>query len=152
MSNRVIRVGDLTSQGGKVLASSAPHFTVDGIAVALVGAPVPARAGRPTDLLTSPIPLESQMSLKIITVGDKTDHGGTVISGSPNHDLRGRAIARLGDKVDCPQPYPGGKPHGVNKIITAHDTLTVDGVPVAVEGCTTECGCKLIGSLPATVG
>ena len=92
------------------------------------------------------------MSLTIITVGDKTDHGGTVISGSPNHDIRGRAIARLGDKVACPMPYPGGKPHGVNKIITAHDTLTVNGVPVAVEGCTTECGCKLIGSVPATVG
>ena len=88
----------------------------------------------------------------IITVGDKTDHGGTVISGSPSHDIRGRAIARLGDKVDCPQFYPGGKPHGVNKIITAHDTSTVNGVPVAVEGCTTECGCKLIGSLSATVG
>jgi uncharacterized Zn-binding protein involved in type VI secretion len=64
------------------------------------------------------------MPLKIITVGDKTDHGGTVISGSPTHDIHGRAIARLGDKVDCPQSYPGGKPHGVNKIITAHDTLT----------------------------
>lgn len=49
------------------------------------------------------------MSLKIITVGDKTDHGGTVISGSPNHDIRGRAIARLGDSVACPQSYPGGK-------------------------------------------
>lgn len=92
------------------------------------------------------------MSFKIITVGDKTDHGGTVISGSPAHDIRGRAIARPGDKVDCPQFYPGGKPHSINKIITAHDTLTVDGVPVAVEGDTTECGCKLIGSLPATVG
>lgn len=92
------------------------------------------------------------MSLKIITVGDKTDHGGKVISGSPAHDIRGRAIARLGDKVDCPQFYPGGKPHGVNKIITAHDTLTVDGVPVAVEGCTTECGRKLIGNLHATIG
>lgn len=91
------------------------------------------------------------MSLRIITVGDKTDHGGTVISGSPTHDIQGRAIARLGDKVDCPQSYPGGKPHGVNKIISAHDTLTVNGVPVAVEGCTTECGCKLLGSLPATV-
>jgi uncharacterized Zn-binding protein involved in type VI secretion len=96
-------------------------------------------------------PSESQMSLKIITVGDKTDHGGTVISGSPDHDIRGKAIARLGDKVSCPQVYPGGKPHGVNKIITAHNTLTVNGVPVAVEGCITECGCKLIGSLPATV-
>ena len=110
-----------------------------------------AAISRMPTILPSPIPLESQMSLKIITVGDLTDHGGVVISGSPNHDIRGRAIARLGDKVDCPQPYPGGKPHGVNKIITAHDTLTVDGVSVAVEGCTTECGCKLIGSLPATV-
>jgi uncharacterized Zn-binding protein involved in type VI secretion len=88
----------------------------------------------------------------IITVGDKTDHGGTVISGSPTHDIRGRAIARLGDQVDCPQSYTGGKPHGVNKIITAHGTFTVNGVPVAVEGCKTECGCTLIGSLPATVG
>jgi hypothetical protein len=52
---------------------------------------------------------------------------------------------------DCPQSYPGGKPHGVNKIVTAHETLTANGVPVAVEGCTTECGCKLLGSLPATV-
>lgn len=92
------------------------------------------------------------MSLKIITVGDKTDHGGTVISGSPRHDIHGRAIARVGDKVQCPMPYPGGKPHGINKIITGSATLTVDGIAVAVEGCMTECGCKLIGSLPATVG
>jgi len=91
------------------------------------------------------------MSLKIITVGDKTDHGGKVISGSANHDIRGKAIARLGDKVDCPLLYPGGKPHGINKIITSHNTLTVDGVPVAVDGCKTECGCKLIGSAPVWI-
>jgi len=92
------------------------------------------------------------MFLNIITVGDKPDHGGAVITGSPIHDIRGRAIARLGDKVDCLLPRPGGKPHGISKIITAHGTLTIDGVPVAVEECMTECGCKLIGSLPATVG
>lgn len=92
------------------------------------------------------------MPLKIVTVGDKTDHGGTVISGSPTHDIRGRAIARLGDRVDCPLLYPGGKPHGVNKIVTAFNSFTAGGVPVAVEGCTTECGCKLIGSVQATIG
>ena len=92
------------------------------------------------------------MPLKIITVGDKTDHGDAVISGSPTHDILGRAIARLGDQVNCPQSYPGGKPHGVNKITSAYNSFTVNGVPVAVEGCTTQCGCKLIGSLPATVG
>ncbi|WP_312519432.1 PAAR domain-containing protein [Massilia sp.] len=92
------------------------------------------------------------MPLKIITVGDKTDHGGTVISGSASHDVGGRAIARLGDRVSCPQVYPGGKPHGINKIVTASKSFTVNGLPAAVEGCTTECGCKLIGSQSASVG
>lgn len=92
------------------------------------------------------------MPLKIITVGDKTDHGGTVISGSPSHTIFGRSVARLGDQVDCPQYYPGGKPHGINKIITAYNQITVGGVPIAIDGCTTECGCKLIGSVAATAG
>jgi len=91
------------------------------------------------------------MSLKIITVGDSTDHGGTVISGSPVHDIGGKAIARLHDTVSCHQVYPGGAPHGVNKIITAHETLTIGDIPVAVEGCKTECGCTLIGSSNAAV-
>lgn len=91
------------------------------------------------------------MPLKIITVGDKTDHGGEVVSGSPTHDIGGKAIARLNDKVRCPQFYPGGKPHGVNKIVSAHETLTAGGIPVAVEGSKTECGCTLIGRSNATV-
>jgi uncharacterized Zn-binding protein involved in type VI secretion len=88
--------------------------------------------------------------LKIIVVGDSTDHGGKVITGSPLHTIDGVPIARLGDEVDCPQHYPSGKPHGVNKIITAHSTVKVAGVPVAVEDCMTECGCKLIGSKRAS--
>lgn len=91
------------------------------------------------------------MSLKIITVGDSTDHGGKVISGSPTRDIDGMPIARIGDEVACPQVYPGGKPHGVNKILTGHANVTVDGIPVAVEDCVTECGCKLIGSHRASV-
>lgn len=92
------------------------------------------------------------MSLQIIVVGDATDHGGKVITGSAKHDIDGKAIARLGDKVECPQCYPGGKPHGINKIITGHSTVTVDGIPVAVYGSTTECGCKLVGSSRAEAG
>ena len=90
------------------------------------------------------------MSLKIIVVGDPTDHGGKVITGSPLHDVDGKAIARLGDKVACPQFYPGGKPHGVNKIVTAHPTVSIGGTPVAVEDCVTECGCKLMGTRRAS--
>jgi uncharacterized Zn-binding protein involved in type VI secretion len=84
------------------------------------------------------------MSLKIIVVGDRTDHGGTVLGGSPTHDVGGKPVARRGDKVDCPR-------HGENRIVTAHATLSVDGIAVAVEGCETECGSKLIGSGNASV-
>ena len=75
-----------------------------------------------------------------------------MISGSPLHDVDGKPIARLGDLVDCPGYYPGGKPHGVNKIVTAHPTLSVAGIPVAVQDCVTECGCKLIGTAPRQRG
>ncbi|WP_081933869.1 PAAR domain-containing protein [Massilia sp. 9096] len=92
------------------------------------------------------------MSHKFIVVGDSTDHGGKVTSGSSVRTIDGVPIARLGDKVDCPQHYPGGKPHGLNQIVSAHPTIKVDGVPVAVEGCVTECGCKLIGSKRASAG
>ncbi|SEN09557.1 Zn-binding Pro-Ala-Ala-Arg (PAAR) domain-containing protein, incolved in TypeVI secretion [Duganella sp. CF517] len=92
------------------------------------------------------------MSLKIITLGDSTDHGGKVSSGSPTRDIGGKPIARLGDEVQCAQLYPGGAPHGVNKIITAHETLTAWGIPVAVEGSKAACGCSLIGKVNATVG
>jgi len=88
----------------------------------------------------------------IITVGDPTDHGGTVISGSPLHTIRGRLIARVGDQVLCPLLHPGGKPHGINKIISGSEIVTIDGIPVAVEGSKTECGCTLLGTLPAKAG
>jgi len=91
------------------------------------------------------------MPLHIITVGDDTDHGGKVITGSPTHSIAGRAIARLGDLVDCPKRYPGGRLHGVNPIVEGHPSYSVDGKPVAVDGNQTDCGCKLIGSVSATV-
>lgn len=71
---------------------------------------------------------------KIIVIGDDTNHGRKVISGSSVHT------------VDGLQYYPGGKPHGVNKIVTAHPTIKDGDVPVDVEGYETECGCKQIGS------
>ncbi|WP_414445589.1 PAAR domain-containing protein [Burkholderia sp. 22PA0106] len=92
------------------------------------------------------------MALQIIVVGDDTSHGGKVISGSETHTHGGKPIARLNDLVDCPEKYPDGKPHGVNKIVEAHPTFTIGGQRVALHGHRTECGCTLIGSIPATVG
>ncbi|MBT0571814.1 PAAR domain-containing protein [Curvibacter sp. CHRR-16] len=92
------------------------------------------------------------MGRKIIVVGDPTSHGGTVISGSPTRSIQGKAIARMGDSVDCPQKYPDKSPHGVNAIVEGDPTCLIDGVPVALDGHKTACGCSLIGTVPVTHG
>ena len=42
------------------------------------------------------------MTRPFIVIGDKTDHGGEVIQGAPGSDAAGRAIARVGVHVTCP--------------------------------------------------
>jgi uncharacterized Zn-binding protein involved in type VI secretion len=92
------------------------------------------------------------MGRKFIVVGDDTDHGGKVISGSSAHTINGKGIARKGDKVDCPQTYPGGAPHGENLITEGESSCLIDGMPVALEGHKAECGCALVGSVTVTHG
>ncbi|WP_426336667.1 PAAR domain-containing protein [Pseudoduganella sp. R-31] len=71
----VIRVGDPTSHGGKVLASTAPHFLVGGKPVVLVG-----------DRCMCPM----------------TGHQNCVIvSGSDSQTINGKAVAYHGDKTSC---------------------------------------------------
>lgn len=82
------------------------------------------------------------MSKPIIVVGDRTSHGGVVVSGSPFSDVDGKAIARIGDKVTCPQ-----KGHGnVTTIVTGDQTVLIDGSPVARHGDKTACGATLLSS------
>jgi uncharacterized Zn-binding protein involved in type VI secretion len=92
------------------------------------------------------------MALQIIVVGDLTSHGGKVITGSETHTIGDKAIARLGDLVDCPLTYPDGRPHGINKIIEAHPAFSVGEERVALHGHRSECGCTLIGSVGASIG
>lgn len=71
----VIRVGDPTSHGGKVLATSAPHVKVSGKPVVLVG-----------DRCMCPM----------------TGHQNCVIiSGNSNHLVNGKPVAYEGDKTSC---------------------------------------------------
>lgn len=82
------------------------------------------------------------MSRPIIVVGDRTDHGGVVISGSPFTDIDGKQIARIGDRVTCPK-----KGHGsVTTIVTGDNTAIIDGQPVARHGDKTACGATLLSS------
>lgn len=82
---------------------------------------------------------------KVILVGDKTSHGGVVISGS-SLSFWGESntpIARIGDRVTCPKC----KPH-VFVIVEGTQQFidTAGGLPVALEGHKTSCGAVLIAS------
>ncbi|MGA7779439.1 MAG: PAAR domain-containing protein [Paraburkholderia sp.] len=72
-------------------------------------------------------------------LGDVTDHGGRVISGSSKIKFSGLPIARKSDRVSCPT-------HGENAILGGDDAFAIEGQPVALEGQTTACGSKLIAS------
>lgn len=71
----VIRLGDSTTHGGKVVSSGAENFKVDGIPVACVG-----------DSCTCPLPGHSDCK---------------ITSGSPHHLIQGKSIAFDGDKTSC---------------------------------------------------
>ncbi len=73
-----------------------------------------------------------------ITVGAKTSHGGTVISGSPHTTHNGIPVARKGDKVICK------KCKKVTTIVSGDASFIVDGAPIARGGDVTSCGAKLI--------
>ena len=75
-----------------------------------------------------------------ITVGAKTSHGGTVISGSPHTTHNGIPISRKGDKVICK------KCKKVTTILSGDASFIVDGAPIARGGDVTSCGAKLIAS------
>lgn len=71
----VIRLGDATSHGGKVLSTSAKNFKVAGIPVACVG-----------DTCSCPIPGHNDCTIK---------------TGSSHHLVNGKQIAFDGDSLSC---------------------------------------------------
>lgn len=88
------------------------------------------------------------MSRPFIVLGDRTDHGGTVIQASVMSDTPGKGIARVGDQVTC--PIPG---HGTTVIVTGDPTMIIDGKPVARHGDKCACGATLIsGQVVSRIG
>ena len=76
----------------------------------------------------------------ISTVGDRTTHGGTVITGSPTRMVQGKKVARLGDMCSCPI-------HGKTRIVRVLDIMPrTDGLPTAHSDAMTACGAKIIKS------
>lgn len=85
------------------------------------------------------------MSRPLIVMGDKTSHGGTVISADLTFDIHGKNVARFGDMTVCP------KCKGTFAITSAPDDL-VDGAGngYARHLDKTACGATLISSQMTT--
>lgn len=81
------------------------------------------------------------MSRPFIVMGDRTTHGGTVISADLTSTIHGKAMARVGDSVVCP------KCKGVFRITTcADDMFDGGGLGYARHMDSTDCGARLIAS------
>lgn len=85
------------------------------------------------------------MTQPLIVLGDKTSHGGTVITCSPTCDTMGKGWARVGDMVSCPRCK------GVFPISQGDPSLIDDGHAVAYHGCKVACGATLISSQMMTL-
>lgn len=82
------------------------------------------------------------MGRNVVRLGDKTTHGGSVITASSTSIIEGKPVALIGDLVSCPK-----KGHGVNKIIEGAKHCFSDGKPIVIDYCLCECGCKVISSI-----
>jgi uncharacterized Zn-binding protein involved in type VI secretion len=86
------------------------------------------------------------LSRPLIVMGDKTSHGGTVISADLTFDIHGKYVARVGDMTVCP------KCKGTFAITSGPDDL-VDGSGngYARHMDSTACGAKLISGQITTI-
>lgn len=77
----------------------------------------------------------------VIRLGDKTSHGGEVVSASDNYKVLGKAVALEGDLATCPKC--GGK-HALKPVAS---TRKHHGKQVAYDGDPTACGATLMSSI-----
>ena len=73
-----------------------------------------------------------------ITVGATTNHGGKVISWSPQTTHNSIPISRKGDKTICK------KCKKLTTILTGDTSFIVDGAPIARAGDVTSCGSAVV--------
>lgn len=86
------------------------------------------------------------MSRPLIVLGDKTSHGGTVISADLTFDINGKYVARIGDMTVCP------KCKGTFAITSGpSDLVDGSGNGYARHLDSTACGAKLISGQITTI-
>ena len=75
----------------------------------------------------------------VIRKGDRTSHGGVVVTGDESVQIFGQPMARVGDRVTCP------KCAGQHTIVEGVQSVSSDR-RTALEGMKTSCGATLIAS------
>lgn len=76
-----------------------------------------------------------------VVLGDKTSHGGIVISASSSFDIGNKTVALLHDNVSCPE-------HGTNPLVECVMDYEEGGKGIVVHGCKSACGAVVYASLP----
>ena len=82
------------------------------------------------------------MDRPLIVIGDKTYHGGVVLTGSATTKIDGKLVACIGDTVSCPHNGHGG----TTVIVTGSSNMEIDGRRAARHGDKTACGATLLSS------
>ena len=85
--------------------------------------------------------MKDEQGRGVIRLGDKTSHGGEVVSASDSYTVLGKAVALEDDMTLCP------KCKGQFPIKPADSTSKHHGKHVAYDGDRTACGAKLISSI-----
>lgn len=78
-------------------------------------------------------------------LGDRSNHGGKIVSGAERTFVNGKPVARMGDKHDC--PIPG---HGTTNIVSGSPDTQTEGRPNARMGDAVGCGARIITGSPDT--
>lgn len=77
----------------------------------------------------------------VARVGDTHNHGGNIITGSPNVFANNLGVARIGDRVFCIK-------HGIQSIASGSRTVIANGAGVARVGDRTTCGAVITSGSP----
>jgi uncharacterized Zn-binding protein involved in type VI secretion len=85
--------------------------------------------------------MKDQKGRGVIRLGDKTTHGGEVISAAPDFTVLGKQVAAEGDSTYCPRCK------GKFSIHPAANSRKHHGKRVAYDNDVTACGAKLISSI-----
>lgn len=74
-----------------------------------------------------------------ICLGDRTSHGGQVITASSSLYINYKKVALEGDLVSCPK-------HGISTIISSPSNIFYQGRKLCLHGSKASCGCTIFAS------